>query len=138
MNATLPSIDCEVQIVDSPLTPASITFQLNGSCYTQLARRRCQHIHCPRDTANTHVIPVPHSEDSGTSFASADEAQSAAHEPDSAIGRLYRKKDCLSLVRYSRNVCGCIQMIKCCIDHQEDRELAIIVDGRRDGRRDER
>ena len=77
---TPPIIDCNTPIVDTPLTPASNYLPAQPS-YT--ARQAPQPTHAPstsalRDTVNAHTIPsiVPHSEDSGTSFVSADEPAS--------------------------------------------------------------
>ena len=79
---TLPSIDCEDPIADTPLTPASdhLPVQWEPS-YT--ARQGPLPTHAPpisdlRDRENAHTIPsaVPRSEDSGTSFISADEPAS--------------------------------------------------------------
>ena len=75
---TLPSIDCKAPIVDvdMPLTPASNHFTAQRELsYT--ARQAPQPTHAPsilRDRANSQTIPsiIPHTEDSGTSFVSAD------------------------------------------------------------------
>ena len=70
---TLPSIDRKAPIIDMPLTPGN----------HPPARQAPQPTHAPsisflRDTANAQAISsiVPHTEDSGTSFVSADKPAS--------------------------------------------------------------
>jgi len=79
---TLPSIDWEALIVNTPLTPASnyLTAQRELS-YTAGKGPLPTHalsMSVLRDTANAHAIPsvVPRSADSGTSFVSVDEPAS--------------------------------------------------------------
>ena len=80
---TLPGIECQAPIVDTPLTPASSFLSAQRELsYTARQAPLPSHalpISVLRDTANAHAIPsvVPHSEDTGTSFVSADEPTSA-------------------------------------------------------------
>jgi hypothetical protein len=76
---TLPTIDCEAPIVDTPLTPASNYLPAQQELsYTARQEPLPLSISVLRDTANAHAIPsvVPRSEDSGTSFVSADDPAS--------------------------------------------------------------
>lgn len=79
---TLPSIDCDDPIADTPLTPASDHLPAQR----ELSYTACQGpppthalpVSDPTERANVHAIPsvVPRSEDSGTSFVSANEPAS--------------------------------------------------------------
>ena len=79
---TLPSIDCDDPIADTPLTPASDHLPAQQ----ELSYTACQGpppthalpVSDPTERANVHAIPsvVPRSEDSGTSFVSANEPAS--------------------------------------------------------------